>query len=340
MADGSFLASFGLIVQRLLVAEGIDWPRFATELGLPAKQSAPIAGRRLPSALLDRVFAAALQQIPDPAFGLRASEHWHPSHLGALGYAWLSSPNLQSALDRLVRYAALLGDRSSLSLSRDNVGVTLRFVSNRPASAVSNVMADVMLTLLLSLCRHNYGPTLPVLAVKLRRPAPAEREPWLRTFASTVHFGSPEDSITLPRATVDANLATANPDLLASLDAILARQLSEHGTQDWTTRCKVAVLNALAAGEPDETVIASQLALSPRSLQRKLSAEGTGFSALVRHTRHTLACDYLRNEERSLTEIAFLLGFSEPSAFSRAFKRWQGQSPSAFRQAHAPVAHR
>ncbi len=340
MAGGSFLASFGLILQRLLVAEGIDWPHFAKALGLPhpTNPATPLTGRRLPSALLDRVFAAALQQLPDPALGLRAGLHWHPSHLGALGYAWLSSPTLRAALIRLERYAALLGDQGSLSLQQHERGLTVRFASGRPDGPVSHAMADLMLALLVSLCRHNYGTGLTLLGVSLRRPAPTQPEPWLQTFAAPIRFGAPDDSITLPLAAVDASLATANPTLLASLDEALARQLAEHRPQDWTGRCKAAVLNALAAGEPNEAAIAAELALSSRSLQRKLAAEGCRFSTLVRDTRHALACDYLQRSEHNLTEIAFLLGFSEPSAFSRAFRRWQGTSPSAYRQAHAAAA--
>lgn len=336
MAGTSFLASFGLILKRLLVAQGIDWPEFARTLGLPS-QPPPTGGQRLPSALLDRAFASALQTLPNPDFALAAAAHWHPSHLGALGYAWLSSPDLRSALNRLVRYAALLGNRSSIRLAGQDQRLTLRFDSGRGDTAVGHAMADFALSLLVSMCQHNHGPGLVPLEVTLRRPHPSQPERWQRHYACPVRFGAAEDGFSLSAAVADAALATADPELVASLDATLTRQLAalvptEPQASDWTRRCKAALLQALTAGEPDETRIAAELALSPRSLQRRLAAEGSQFHTLVNETRHALAREYLSQPDKSLTEIAFLLGFSEPSAFSRAFRRWQGIAPSAYRQ--------
>ena len=102
---------------------------------------------------------------------------------------------------------------------------------------------------------------------------------------------------------------------------------------DLPTRCKAYLLGHLTSGVPTEAEVARELSLSRRSLQRRLSEFGLSFKAVVDATRHELALRYLDDPDKRVTEITFLLGFSEQSAFSRAFRRWQSQSPSAYRLA-------
>jgi AraC-like DNA-binding protein len=115
-------------------------------------------------------------------------------------------------------------------------------------------------------------------------------------------------------------------------DALFNDFLSTLIGDDLVTRVRMAIAHALPSGKPRDERIASDLFMSPRTLRRKLAAEGTSFSMLVDGVRYELARRYIDDPCRSLTEISFLLGFSELSVFSKSFKRWTGKTPSAFRE--------
>ncbi len=131
----------------------------------------------------------------------------------------------------------------------------------------------------------------------------------------------------------DRPLPAPNRELAPANDQILAAFLAKLQGDDLVTRVKKAIANELPSGSPSEEFIAKAVYMSPRSLRRLLSSASTTYSQLLDAVRRELAEQYLANSAESLTEIAFLLGFSELSAFSRAFARWTGQSPSAFREA-------
>ena len=121
--------------------------------------------------------------------------------------------------------------------------------------------------------------------------------------------------------------------MATTFDEILATQLKALVDNDLVTRCRTYLLETFSSGDPVEADLATAMGLSQRSLQRHLQHLGWSYKRLVEDTRMDLARRYLADPRRSLTEIAFLLGFSEQSAFSRSFKRWLGQSPSDFRAA-------
>ena len=126
-------------------------------------------------------------------------------------------------------------------------------------------------------------------------------------------------------------LPIANRQLAATLDAILTRQLADLDRSNVAARCKAVLLEPLASGESPEGDIAKELHMSRRTLQRKLADADLTYQQLVDDTRHDLALRYLEDPGKSITEITFLLGFSGQSAFTRAFRRWTGKSPTDYR---------
>ena len=337
MPSDTFLATFGLIGLRLLERNAIDSQRFVAELGIdPAL--CPEARTRLPSSLIDRGFTRAVAQVADPAFALGAAACWHPSNLGTLGYAWLSSGTLRTGLKRLVRYSRTLGTKGTCLCRDEADGLRFVFDHHRGNNAVGHAIADFWLALALAMCRTNYGQQLRPLAVSLRRPQPADRQPYLDFFACEVRFAAAEDSFLLAHDVVDTPLPTSNKALARTFDAILARQLSELDQHNLAARCQDHLLQQLTSGEPSESDLAAALAMSRRTLQRRLAELGQSYQRLLDETRRSLALRYLDEADKSVTEIAFLLGFSEQSAFSRSFRRWSGQSPSAYRRSRAAAA--
>ena len=331
MAKETFLATFGLIGLRLLEKYEIDPQRFAQQVGI-ATIEVPSAKARLPSGLLDRAFAKAADLIADPAFALRSAECWHPSHLGTLGYAWLSSGSLSKALNRMSRFNRILGQRkSSLCIDQPD-GLRFIYDHGRGDTTVGHLMADFDLSLIISMCRMNVGGQLAPVSMTLRRPLPRNRTPYDAYFDCPIQFGAPQDGFLLARSIAERPLPTSNHELAITFDTILQKQLAELGVGDLVNRCKTYLLQELTSGEPSDAELATAMSMSSRTLQRKLAELGWSYRSLLMGVRYELALRYLDDPHRTVTDITFLLGFSEQSAFARAFKRWSGKSPTEYRE--------
>lgn len=330
MQTESTLATLWLMVLRLVELHGIDPQRFMAELGV-APETLRDVRARLPSRLADLAFERAAARIADPAFALRTARCWHPSNLGTMGYAWLSSRTLHTGLKRMERFARILGNRFTYRCVDEPGGLRFVFDHGRADAPIGHPIADFSLSVILDMCRTNFGSKLNAASVRLRRPAPADARPWRDFFGCEIEFGAADDSFVLDRATADAPLPSANIPLANTFDAILTEQMANFFDDDIVSRCKAHVLQQLTSGLPSASELASALGLSQRSLQRKLHELGLSYQQLLDETRHELARRYLDDPGKSVTEITFLLGFSEQSAFTRAFRRWSGMAPTSYR---------
>jgi AraC-like DNA-binding protein len=138
-------------------------------------------------------------------------------------------------------------------------------------------------------------------------------------------------SLTLARKDVDSRLATHNNELALLHDEFLMKYLIQIKKGDIVQQTQSAILNNLPSGNVTDELIARELNLSERTLQRKLKEKDTSFRKVLDNMRKMAALQYIRNPLNSMTEISFLLGFSEQSSFSRAFKQWTGTSPVKYR---------
>jgi AraC-like DNA-binding protein len=326
--------------RRLLEMHGIDPAGVASVAGVALPHStAPT--ERIEVEAIDRLLAAAIPLVADPAFGLLAARCWHPANLGVLGHAWLSSSTLRTGLARLARYSAIVGQRAVVELEDVRRGLKVRFWALRgnPADVpVAAFMVDVAMAVILDMCRMNAGAALRPLAASLRRRRPASAEPYERFFGCEVAFGAEENAFILPRDEADHPLPSSNRQLAAVFDAMLTEQLGRLEKSDIVARCKAAVLGHFASGELSAEEAAKELHMSPRTLQRKLADARTTYQRLVDDTRRDLALRYIEDPARSVTDITFSLGFSQPSAFTRAFRRWTGATPSDYRARRAGAA--
>ena len=331
----STLATVWLMLLRLVELHGLDPQQFMSQLGIRPETLRDVRAR-IPSHLTDQAFAKAMACIPDPAFALRASECWHPSNLGTMGYAWLSSRTLYTGLKRIERFSRILGEKFTYHGIEEHNGVRFVYDHGRGNNPIGHPMTDFTLAILLDMCRKNYGSQLNASELHLRRPQPANPAPWQDFFGCNIKFNAAKDSFLLDRETVNKPLPSANIPMANTFDAILTEQLSNFFQDDILSRCKAYLLRELTSGLPLVQQMAADFGMSQRTLQRKLSDIGLSYQQLLDETRHELARRYLDDQGKSVTEITFLLGFSEQSAFTRAFKRWSGMSPSAYR--HVPAA--
>ena len=319
--------------RRLLELHGLDAIGIGRNAGVDLA-AIPVPGERIEIDRIDAILRAAIPLIRDPAFGLRAAHCWHPSELGVLGYAWLSSSTLRTGLERAVRYSRLIGERGITETEGTRQGLKVRFWAKRGNPAlvpVAAVFADIAMALLLDMCRMNGGAALRPVAASLRRRAPDPAEAYERFFGCTVRFGAEENAFVLSAKDADRPLPSANRQLAAVFDKMLTEELARIDKSDVVSRARAAVLEHLSSGEGTAEDTAKQLHMSPRTLQRKLAEAKTTYLQLVDATRKDLALRYIEDPRRTVTDITFSLGFSQPSAFTRAFRRWTGLSPSDYR---------
>ena len=146
-----------------------------------------------------------------------------------------------------------------------------------------------------------------------------------------MRFVAPVSSMTFVAEVLDKPLPASNRELALAQDRVLREFVGKLQQDNIVSRTKSAISESLPSGNFNSEVVAAALHMSPRNLQRKLAAENTSFRKLLEAVRQELAESYLADGSFSLLEISYLLGFSEQSAFSRAFKRWTGFTPQAFR---------
>jgi len=325
------LASVTRPLWRLLEHYHID-PEFVfREAGLdPALMDQPRGRYKLKSVL--RAWTKADALIDDPCLGLKVADFWRPTDFHALGYAFLASSTLRTALGRIVRYVAVVNDRAGYTI--DQTGETVIFTYRSAASdlTIPPLFEDGRWALITDMCRTSYGEQLDPLEVRFQRPEPSCKGDFYGFFRCPLIFGTEASALVLSSAVVDRPLPAANRELARANDQILTGFLSKLTDDDLITRVKTAIVQELPSGSPNDEIIAKSVYMTSRTLQRRLAALGTTYSKLLDAVRRELAEQYVTDPSRSLSEISYLLGFSELSAFSRAFKRWMGQTPSEIRE--------
>lgn len=325
------LATVGQIAWRLLEQHGIDPAPLFRELGI-GLDVLQDPNARIPALKWDVLIRRAADLDPAPGFALVDAKCWHPSNLGALGFAWLSSSTLRTGLSRLMRYWKLLGERSKLHLIDQGTSVKVVVDSGRTDPVISGHIADFTLSMIYSLCELNRGEGLRPLELCMRYVWPGEQQAYERRFGCQVVCSASEDSLTFSASDLDQPLPTGNRQIAATLDQVLTEQLAHLDKHNVVARCKASLLEQLSEGDLSEQDMAEQLHMSRRTLQRKLAEAEITYQRLVDETRRDLALRYIEDPRKSIVDITFLLGFSQQSAFTRAFKRWTGVSPTLYRQ--------
>lgn len=287
-------------------------------------------GARISIHSVDSIWAQAASVIDDPCFAIDMAEFWHPSQMGALGYAWLASTTLRRALKRTVRYIHVVTEDLNLDVADTPAGLKLS-VNLEGSIFTLPQHHDLILTILMHMCRFNFGEELVATEVKLAHPEPACSQKIVDYFRSDVQFDAEQTSLTIARADADNVLPSGNKQLALLHDEVLMKYLVEIKKGDIVQQVQSIILENLPDGQVTDSMVAKELNLSGRSMQRRLKEHETTFRFLLDGVREMVAKQYIKNPMNRMSDIAFLLGFSEQSAFSRAFKKWTGKSPVEYR---------
>lgn len=289
---------------------------------------------RFPTACMQKLWALSVEATGDPCFGLTAARQFQPAVLQGLGFAWLASDTLRDALRRLARYSRMINPLINIQI--EDTAQTTDLVILGPGKWPNYVHAasDLAMAALLQMCRSTAGEGLDPIHVTLRRPKPPFPciERFDHVFRSPIDYGAPDNRLRFDEKIIDMPLATANPELARINDQVVVDYLARFERASITMQVRSWIIQHLPDGAPSQETIANALHLSLRSLQRKLKEEDVTFKNLLEDTRRELALQYIRESYRSIGEITYMLGFSEPSNFTRAFKRWTGMSPAEYRE--------
>lgn len=313
------IESYGLDPAPMFAAEGI-------EIKLPIDPCL-----RLPYVKIDRLRARAAKLCGDEAFGLRSAAVYLPSQLGALGYAWQASLTLRKACLRLERFVRIVNDKAVVRVE-DRDGCMVVTLKLAVPSECESVRDDGALALITRMCRLISGDDFRLQSVNFRHSPPRDIKPYFEYFACPLNFDQPENQLLIPLSLVDEILTGANPELALLNDKVITHRLARLDRGDIVARLKSVLLDQMPHGNISDDSVADALHMSVRTLHRKLAELNCNFRAVLVELRRELAEQYIMDNSLTLTEISLLLGFSEPSSFSRAFKNWTGKAPSEARQ--------
>jgi len=316
-------------MQEVLGDYGLDFRELArrcrVDPDLPTRTDA-----RGSVARLQELWRLASQESGDPLFGLRVGQRARPAVFHALGLGILSSTSLLAALQRVERYCRVISTNGRLVVCEHGPVTSLE--GRRGAGGIRPVAATVdaaavVLCRLFALCA---GPAGKPERVRLPHPAPADAAPYVESFGCPVEFDAPSIAFEFDARKAREPVASGNAALAAEADRMAERYLAQLEPDTTAARVRSLILKAMPSGELDQDRIARALHQSASTLQRRLREEGTSYQQLLEQTRRDLAIEYLRRGEHSLADITFLVGFSDQSNFTRAFRRWTGRTPRQF----------
>jgi AraC-like DNA-binding protein len=288
----------------------------------------------IPCSTFARLLESVAAATGDQAFGLHFGARFNPKNIGALAYAVFNSPTVSAAFETAGRYLHLHNEAAQVVYSEEGDDLSCLSFSlknldlDQPRQFVEYGMAVALNTL-----RVMVGSQWSPREVRFAHPAPKTTTDHLRLFRAPVAFACATNAFVLERDFCNQPIPAADPNLFKVLNRYLETVLSHVPKEDQglaSVRRKIA--EAIKDGGPNLAQVAKAMAWSPRTLQRQLNNCGIDFRTLVDDTRRRFALDYLKDANNTLTQIAFLLGYSEVSAFNRSFKRWTGKTPLDYRR--------
>jgi len=252
-----------------------------------------------------------------------------------VGYAMLSSADLRSGLDGFARYLALISSATTFHLELDGANAWLVLGHTGYSRPLPWQRSAYSLLAVLTLCRWVTRRDIKPLAMELGFPAPCDSEKFVRAFGCTPRFDRPDHRMLLSAPDLAAVIPSRNPEMLALHEHAIHDRLLALGNDSTGYRVSEEIIRRLDRGEPRRQDVAASLALTDRTLQRRLKAENTSFQQLLDDARRELARKYLADSRYALGQVAHMLGFADQSNFFRACRRWFGKPPAQLREEFA-----
>jgi len=330
--NSSVVKGWAVAASHALDAIGIDGDELLRKSGVELSQDYSSDVRY--SSVQTRYFwSLALEETQREDIGLHVAKFVNPITFHAVGFSMWASATLYDALNRMVTFDTLLNDGCSLTFTADEELATfsLSVHLGEDGALVSEQGVDYFLAAVVKILTDmQHAPFSPV-RVSLERSAPSAVEPWLKAFNCPVTFGCSDNHIIFDLALLNKVLPTGDIALATENDKLVTQYIQQYQLQNTVKALEAKLIELMPLGIVGIDDVAQAIGVTTRSLQYKLTQSNTSFTQVLNNVRQSIAKQYLQSSDKSINEIAYSLGFSEPSHFNRAFKRWYQQTPSDFR---------
>ena len=328
-------AGFALPIVSQLRATGADVEQLLRHFGL-CEERLVLPETRIPHETWIDLLEAGQAATGDLHFGIHAAAQHVPGLLHLLGHLAGSEKTARGAYLVTTRYLHVLHEGMTIALDADDDRVACRLVT-APGLYLSPVATEFFMAKWVCYGRKILGDAdLGLIEVRFAHAVHAPIDEYERVFESRVVFGAASNELIFPKSNLDLPTAGADPVLAAVLAETIERILARFADgSSLTSQVREWLITQLQGGDPHIDALACQLHMTQRTLRRRLEDEGTNFKRILDEVRRELAIGYVEERLLCTGEIAFLLRYSEPSAFQRAFKRWTKLTPAEYR-GHPP----
>ncbi|MDC0672582.1 AraC family transcriptional regulator [Nannocystis radixulma] len=310
---------------------GVDVEALLADVGID-REAADDADLTLAPALRAALWRESLQRSRDPALALHAAEAIPFGQFDVVDYVASEAPTLGEGIAALARYFRIVRADFRLRFEEDDDEGRLWLDLPPSFGLVVSYTTEFTLACILIRFRWVVGQHFAPTEASFCYPAPGHLAEYERVFACPLRFDADETMVRFPRAVLALPQPRADARLRLVLERAAAAVLARlPPASELTQQLRQALSEELRGGVPTCEQVARRLAIGVRTLNRRLQSEGTSFQQQLAELRCELARGYLADRRMSISEVAYLLGFSEPSAFHRAFKRWTGHSPQSWR---------
>lgn len=334
MKIGDITANYITDLLNTGVALGLNAEQLLGDIGLSCRELRD-SNNRVDLVYLMRLGHTIIQRTGRPDIGLSAAETTSITRYGYAGLAAMTAPTLGDALQTLVRFEALYGRcyRGNSQLIKSGNRATLNFYSIAPYNDYTYFVVDSVLCGWARIIAWLTGRTDLVQSAHIEFTTPAYHAEYPRAFGCPVLFQQECNHLQLSPGATEAPVLHANASLHEQLTRECEAQMSQIALANTYRNRVQKVLGTMLHGRtPSIEEVAQELGIPSWTLRRKLNDEEASFQEIVDEMRRDVALSYMRNTELSFGEISYLLGFSTPGAFQRAFKRWAGTTPGEYRR--------
>lgn len=320
--------------------KGADADVLVRAVGLDPDQLRDPDGR-IPIRYIQALWHEVVTATGDPGIALKMGEMINPVAVGVLAYVMMHCPTLGKAFEKLCQYQDIVCEGIRTVGRRENARYTLSLEIISPDIIYPAYAVNSELSIYLSAIRAMTGLHITAQEIRFSYPRPLDISEHERVFApAKLVFDADETVMVLDAALLDTPVLNTSPSLFALFDQHADDLLRRLQTPTLGARVRAEIVALMKGEEPTLASVADRLAMGVRTLQLHLKDEGTTYQQLLDEIRKELAVKHLREPNLSTTDIAYLLGFAEPSVFFRSFKKWTGQTPGAYRSldGHVRVA--
>ena len=330
--EGTSVTVFRPLIHAL-TEMGLKWRPLLQSCGIDPDLIADCEAR-VPVEAWERFWPQAVEFTGDPCFGLHAGEALRPAVVNIIGYLLMSSETLRVGLDRVGRYQRVVFGADWLVVEDRGASTRIRFETSSGELLDSRAQMEYRAALVIKMLDWIAPVHFRALEVHFSHEPGREVTEYERILHCPVKFRSKDNELMLSRTSLEQPSVHANPELARIHEEWAERHLAKLKDESVVRKVKTLLMAHLDRGPCTLPDVAHSLHMSPRTLQRRLSEEDTSYQDVLDSVRRCVCLEHLEHKHTCLAEIAYVAGFSDTSAFSRAVRRWTHQTPVEYRSCH------